>query len=412
MTAALAAPQPRRLPPKPASAGPPLLLRWDTTLRCNLACLHCCVGDAACREATPELPLEQLQQGLARVAAAGVQGVHLLGGEPTMREDFLDLVAYARGLGLEVSFNTNGVGLTAAFLDQVLALDLLGITVSLDGPDAASHDHVRGQGTFAQATALVADLLDCRASRGGRRPYVQVQSVLMSTWADRAGAMVELVARLGADSLVLTNLMLMGNAVANWRHLAVGPVELFLAMEQVLHAMTRHPLLNVTTPIRLLMMQYFRELTDDESLPLQPRNCPAIAQICNVLVDGTLVPCQLAHDRGLCAGLTPPTVLAGDLTQAWDGPYFARFAELVQGDPAVVYRDQTPCNRCVFLGRGCLPCPITATPGQPPVNHLCLLAEQMLAREPEAGGLASLDLPTRTALLREIVAGSPELFGC
>jgi MoaA/NifB/PqqE/SkfB family radical SAM enzyme len=384
----------------------PILLRWDLTLRCNLACLHCCVGDQAGDQPLSELSGDQLKQALKKMAATGVAWVHLLGGEPTLRQDFLEIVSHARQLGLEVSYNTNGIRQSPAFLEAVLDLDPISVTVSIDGPDPASHDLVRGQGTFQKAIGLTEKLVAARDRRAVGRPAVQVQAVLMRPWISRAGAIVDLAAQLGADSVVINNLTAMGHAVPHWERLWAPPVEQFLALEQVLYGMQRHPGLRVIAPIRLLMMQYWRELTGDESLPLGLKDCDAISQMCHVNCDGTLVPCQFAHDRRVGGELAPPNVLDDDLEAAWASPYFRRFATLIKGDLETVYSDQLPCNRCIFLGRGCRPCPLPVLPGQPIVNPLCLIAEGLLHWGRERGGLGDSAPEERLTVMRAIV-GSP-----
>ncbi|MGQ9682239.1 MAG: radical SAM protein [Anaerolineae bacterium] len=394
----------------PTMGKAPVLLRWDVTKRCNLACLHCCAGGEGRGEPAAELSA-QLKRGLKNAADAGVAWVHLLGGEPTVRRDFLEVVAFARGLGLEVSFNTNGIRQSPALLENVLNLDPISITVSVDGPDEESHDRIRGNGTFREAVGFVERLVQSRRRRGTRRPEIQLQSVLMAPWASRAGAIVELASRLGADSLVVNNLVAMGQAVQNWALLQVPPMEQFIATEEILHAMLRHPGLRVQRPARLLVMQYFRELTGDESIPLYPRTCSAIDQMCEISAEGTLVPCQVAHAQDMGGGLSAPSILDQDLHRAWNSAYFQRFAALMKADPALLYSERVPCNRCVFLGRGCLPCPIPAPPGQLAVNHLCWIAESLLQWGRKAGGLQNTSRKARIQAMREIVRRAPTALG-
>lgn len=118
------------------------------TGECNIRCAHCFVGNDQLRPrkgmSTKEIcaVLRQLQKG-------GVDTVTLLGGEPTLRKDFTDIVSAAEQLGLYVSVNSNLIDFRSLYaVCQNAALK--NIVVSLDGIEAQSHDKMRGKGSFAK----------------------------------------------------------------------------------------------------------------------------------------------------------------------------------------------------------------------------------------------------------------------
>ena len=78
---------------------PPLrLLAWETTRRCNLACLHCRAA-AGSGPYPDELTTSEGLKLLDDLATLGQVVVILTGGEPLLRNDIFDLAAYGTGLG-------------------------------------------------------------------------------------------------------------------------------------------------------------------------------------------------------------------------------------------------------------------------------------------------------------------------
>ncbi|WP_256942820.1 radical SAM protein [Achromobacter xylosoxidans] len=117
------------------------------TNRCNLTCRHCYVSSGP----TGAFGLERAE--LLRIVDELVDclpGVRLTlsGGEPlARREDALATLEYASGR-LPLLLLTNGTLITSDLARRLTALDDLTIRVSLDGPDAATHDQMRGENSF------------------------------------------------------------------------------------------------------------------------------------------------------------------------------------------------------------------------------------------------------------------------
>src|SRR5205807_2391089 len=72
----------------------------------------------------------------------------LTGGEPLMRKDLLDVLDSATGHGLHPCLTTNALLLTEATARELGKRNLVWLNVSLEGPDAATNDPIRGRGTF------------------------------------------------------------------------------------------------------------------------------------------------------------------------------------------------------------------------------------------------------------------------
>jgi radical SAM protein with 4Fe4S-binding SPASM domain len=107
----------------------PLLVWFEITRKCNLACPHCYID--AGRPRVGELCTPEILRLLEEMARMGVWAVTFTGGEPTLHTDFVELVQFARGQGLLVGIATNGMFLSDDLLDR-LPRDGVIISVSLD----------------------------------------------------------------------------------------------------------------------------------------------------------------------------------------------------------------------------------------------------------------------------------------
>jgi SynChlorMet cassette radical SAM/SPASM protein ScmF len=184
----------------PAPSVPPLRqIYFYLTDGCNLACRHCWLAprfDPECG-ACQFLPVELFETAIAAAKPLGLERVKLTGGEPLLHPELLALVEIIERNRLALTVETNGVLVTPALARRLAALPDCFVSVSLDGPDAASHEQVRGvAGSFAAACQAVREL-----AAVGLRPQV-IMSLLRAERA-QVEAMVRLAEELGAASVKL-----------------------------------------------------------------------------------------------------------------------------------------------------------------------------------------------------------------
>lgn len=136
---------------------PPLrLLAWETTRRCNLACLHCRAA-AGSGPYAGELNTNEGIKLLDDVATMGQVVVILTGGEPLLRDDIFDLAAYGTRLGHRMVMAVNGTLMTPAVAHRLKDAGIQRVSISLDGASASSHDRLRAvEGAYDGALAGVA----------------------------------------------------------------------------------------------------------------------------------------------------------------------------------------------------------------------------------------------------------------
>ena len=186
--------------------GLPTQIHVSITDRCVLPCRMCDIWRI---EPGPELSTNQWKAVFDQVADwAGPVGLNFAGGEPFLRKDLPELIAYAKGLGFDVTSNTNGTLFTEAKVREVAEAGLDILYVSLDGVDAATHDHMRGEAGTWDRVMRALDHLD--ALEGGPQVIVAMivhrrsvsQLVPMADWTAQRGYQVvyqPLFANFGRD---------------------------------------------------------------------------------------------------------------------------------------------------------------------------------------------------------------------
>ena len=118
-----------------------MLISWNTTRQCHLNCRHC-YRDAGAKEAR-ELSTEEGKTLLEEIKHSGFRLVIFSGGEPLLRDDIVELTAYASQLGLRPVFGTSGTMLTREKVRELKKAGALRLGISLDSAEAPIHDDLR-----------------------------------------------------------------------------------------------------------------------------------------------------------------------------------------------------------------------------------------------------------------------------
>ena len=183
---------------------------YEATMRCNLHCEFCYVGDLLNIEGEwrEELPLDVLRRAFPD--DAGLE-VSLTGGEIFMRKDILGVMDVFKGKGYTCGYlTTNGTMVSEERADALADLARTGflkhISVSIDGPGEL-HDKARGvAGTF-ERTAAGLRRLQAAAQRKGAPLRVSINTTVARETLEALDRMVDVAADLGVDAIGLNHLM-------------------------------------------------------------------------------------------------------------------------------------------------------------------------------------------------------------
>lgn len=111
----------------------------ELTYRCNEKCKHCYVADEEKNE-QQELTYEQYVKILDDLRRMNVLHVTFTGGEVAVRNDFVQIVEYAIGLGFAVEIYSNGIGFTEDILEALDRLHPRSVSFSLYSGNEEEHD--------------------------------------------------------------------------------------------------------------------------------------------------------------------------------------------------------------------------------------------------------------------------------
>jgi hypothetical protein len=136
----------------------PVMLYWEITRACDLACAHC-RADAMPHRDPRELDTPEAMGLLSQIADFGPPFPHLVitGGDPLKRPDLADIVKQAAALKIQVSMAPSATPLlTRKALGRLARAGILGLSLSLDGATAPRHDALRGIAGCFQRTLTAA----------------------------------------------------------------------------------------------------------------------------------------------------------------------------------------------------------------------------------------------------------------
>ena len=131
---------------KMQAKGIPIEGQWELTFHCNLKCAHCYVVEDPTKK---ELTLPEITDILDQIHQEGGLWLCLTGGEPLLREDFLDIYTYAKKKGFLITLFTNGTLITPEIADHLQEYPPFMIDITLNGITAETYERItRVPGSF------------------------------------------------------------------------------------------------------------------------------------------------------------------------------------------------------------------------------------------------------------------------
>ena len=187
----------------------PMLVIWEVTQACDLACVHC-RASAQSERSSKELTTEQGYRLLDQIRSFGEPLMVFTGGDPLKRPDLFDLIRYAVKIGLRTNVTPSATPLlTNEAIDGFKEAGVSRMAISVDGHDAASHDDFRGiPGTFDCAMNALAHARDIGLD-------TQFQTTVTRRNMDHLPEIAEIVKEMRSKMWSLFFLIVTGRALAS-----------------------------------------------------------------------------------------------------------------------------------------------------------------------------------------------------
>ena len=171
------------------------MINWAITGGCNSKCIFCEVPFSTSKD----VPLQRMHELIDEMMShMPVRGFHLVGGEPFVRKDIWDILAYLHKRKAQVTVTSN-----ATFVDRFTPpqLEILRkavglLRISIDSADPPQNDELRGvPGTTERVMKSIHILLQ------EKRPDLAITTVVMNKNLTQIPHLCRLAARLGIFSL-------------------------------------------------------------------------------------------------------------------------------------------------------------------------------------------------------------------
>jgi radical SAM protein with 4Fe4S-binding SPASM domain len=141
----------------------PLSGSIDLTHQCNLRCVHCYLGSpsAVRKMRHHEMDTKLLLSVIDEIAEAGCLFLLITGGEPLMRDDFIDVYRHIKSKGIVSTVFTNGTLITDTILGLFKDFPPQAVEISLYGATAETYEKITGvTGSFRKCLSGIERLLE------------------------------------------------------------------------------------------------------------------------------------------------------------------------------------------------------------------------------------------------------------
>ena len=184
---------------------------YEGTMRCNLHCGFCWVGDLLNLEGEwrQELSVETLRTAFPDQVGLSI---NLTGGEIFMRKDIFEVLRLFKEKGYTLGYlTTNGTIINDERADALARLARAGflkhVSISVDGPKDI-HDEARGaKGTFERTAAGLRRLQQAIERNGGTYLPVSINTTVTREGLEALDRMADVAEELGVDAISLNHLM-------------------------------------------------------------------------------------------------------------------------------------------------------------------------------------------------------------
>ena len=136
-------------------------MRISITDRCNLRCQYCMPDNVETMSHADIMRFEEIITICKSASELGIKKFKVTGGEPLVRKGCIDFLRELKQLPLveQVTLTTNGV-LLGEHLEELKAIGIDGINISLDTLDAKQYAQITGRDEFDK---VIASIIKCQS---------------------------------------------------------------------------------------------------------------------------------------------------------------------------------------------------------------------------------------------------------
>ena len=322
--------------------------RMDLALsyRCNNNCSHCYNARPRSFQEMSTTAWKEVLDGLWEI---GIPHIIFTGGEPTLREDLPELIAYAEQKGQITGINTNGRKLSdPAYVQALVDAGLDHVQITLESHDPAIHDEmVNLKGAWQETVAGIKNVLETRL-------YLMTNTTILQNNHGSIMKTLDFLAELGLQRVGLNALIYSGRG----KDVGTGLKEDMLPalLEKAIQKTDEHnQKLTWYTPTQYC---HFDPVLFDHA-HLGVKGCTAALYNMCIEPDGSVLPCQSYYQS-----------LGNFLSEPWENIWNHKLAVSLR-ERKLVKEECHSCSLLSICGGGC---PLAQMHGQvSPPRHIPII---------------------------------------
>lgn len=270
---------------------PPVILSFSVTRQCNLECKHC-YSESVEEPHPDELNTESAKVVIRDMAKSGARLLIFDGGEPLMRDDLCELIAYAGEVGLRPLLGTNATLIDDGVAERLKDAGLKAAAISIDSPDPDCHDEFRGiEGTFEETVSGI------KALRRAGIPFQIGPCIHQGNFGQLEG-IVELARELGANACEVFDYIPSGRGKEELSLVLTMEQRRELVEEIIRLAREDDELVYRSIGIPQYWVAVEKTVPEDEVLMKFVRSCcGAGTRYACVMYEGTVYPCMVLQEK-------------------------------------------------------------------------------------------------------------------
>lgn len=173
----------------------------DGCWHCNQKCLHCYAAGQYEAEVV-ELSTMEWKQVIDKLQTIGIPQITFTGGEPTMRDDLVELINYAQWFVTRL--NTNGIKLTKELCHKLRRASLDSVQITFYSNDEIVHNKLVGTNGYHKTVEGIMNALEVGLSVSINTPLCTLNKDYVST--------LKFLKSLGVMYVTCSGLIVTGNA--------------------------------------------------------------------------------------------------------------------------------------------------------------------------------------------------------
>lgn len=308
------------------------------TARCNQRCLHC-YGNYGMNVPSNELTGKEWDKVFGDLVRNNVFYVNISGGEPTVHPDFIQILKSLKKHKLHFIITTNGL-----FSEKVLNVlvnikDLLiGIKISLDGPDYISNGYIRRNiKKEISESDFNKTLKNLRALKEKGIPFT-IATCIHKGNINRMDDLLTLILDLKPVSWFISTISTSGRSFDNLNIFASDSEINKKEWKNIKKVCEKNDIF-----VNFIDMPFASATKKTEKFYYQ---CPAARSFCEINSDGLVSPCPLARVNIPPEFLKFENIRKRSIKDIWNSESFRRFLKL-SGDGCNGCEAKDKCDRCI-----------------------------------------------------------------